>query len=132
MADAPKPPQESEEPTIKVTDRRRFARDESAADQPASETPADKPHSTPPPPRPPMDFTTFILSLASTALIQMGEAPDPDTGEHVKQLDLARETINMLGMLREKTRGNLTDEETRFFDALLYDLRLRYVEATKR
>lgn len=131
MADAPKPPQESEEPTIKVTDRRRFARDESA-DQPAAEKPAGKPHSTPPPPRPPVDFTTFILSLASTALIQMGEAPDPDTGEHVKQLELARETINLLGMLREKTRGNLTDEETRFFDALLYDLRVRYVEATKR
>jgi hypothetical protein len=80
---------------------------------------------------PPIDFTAFVLGLASTAMIQMGAAPEPETNEVHKNLVLARQTIDLLGMLREKTRGNLTDEEQRFFDALLYDLRLRFVEAQK-
>jgi hypothetical protein len=61
----------------------------------------------------------------------MGAAPHPDTGKHEADPVSARETIDLLGMLREKTRGNLTDEETKFFDALLYDLRVRFVELTR-
>ncbi len=80
---------------------------------------------------PTIDFTTFVLGLASTAMIQMGAAPDPETQQDQKNLVLARQTVDLLGMLREKTRGNLTDEEQRFFDALLYDLRVRFVEAQK-
>lgn len=125
-----------EEPGFKVVDRRRAGRDEPAAESAA--TPPAGPPSEPQPERaaavrpPPIDFTTFVLSFASTALIQMGAAPDPDTGQTSSHPELARETIDLLGMLREKTRGNLTDEETRFFDALLYDLRVKYVELTTR
>lgn len=78
---------------------------------------------------PPLDFTTFVLGFASTAVIQMGAAPDPESNQLLKNLVLARQTIDLLGMLRDKTRGNLTAEEQTFLDALLYDLRVRFVEA---
>lgn len=82
---------------------------------------------------PSIDFSTFILSLASTALIHLGVAPDPDSGEPLKaEPELARETIDLLGMLREKTRGNLSEEEDRLFERLLYDLRMQFIAATKK
>lgn len=80
-----------------------------------------------------IDFSTFILSLASTALIHLGVAPDPDTGKTTEPApELARETINLLSMLREKTRGNLTEEEETFFTRLLHDLRMQYVAQTRK
>lgn len=82
---------------------------------------------------PPIDFSTFVLSLASTALIHLGVAPDPESGKPLTPApDLARETIDLLELLREKTRGNLTDEEERFFERLLYDLRMQFVAATRK
>lgn len=83
------------------------------------------------PARPTIDFTTFIFSLGSSALMLMGEAPNPETGESMKNLPLAKETIDLLSLLQVKTQGNLTQEEQRFLDSLLYDLRLRFVEASK-
>lgn len=115
----------AEKPTIKVTDRRGV---ESAPEPVAAPTPPAPAHSQP---RPPVDFSTFVLSLASTALIQMGVAPHPETGKQEKEPDLARETIDLLGLLREKTKGNLTEEETKFFDAVLYDLRVQFVESSR-
>lgn len=78
-----------------------------------------------------IDFTTFVFSLGSSALMLMGDAPNPETGETMKNLPLARETIDVLAMLQEKTRGNLSPEEDRFLDSLIYDLRLRFVEASR-
>lgn len=80
----------------------------------------------------PVQFTTFLLGLASTALIHLGETPHPETGKAEKNLVLARQSMDLLSLLREKTSGNLTSEEEKFFDHLLADLRLRYVEASKR
>ena len=80
----------------------------------------------------PIDFTAFLLGLASTALIHLGAAPDPDTGASRLSLAEAREDLDLLGMLREKTRNNLTPEEERLFDNLLADLRLRFVEASRK
>ena len=80
----------------------------------------------------PIEFTTFLLGLASSALIHLGAAPNPETGQTAQELVLARQTIELLGLLREKTRGNLTADEERIFDSLLSDLRLRFVEASKR
>jgi hypothetical protein len=75
-----------------------------------------------------IDFYTFVLSLGSSAFVHLGDAPHPDTGELVKpDLRLAKETIDILSMLSEKTRGNLTEEEAHFLENLLTDLRLRYV-----
>jgi hypothetical protein len=79
---------------------------------------------------PPMDFTTFCLSLASSAMIHLGDAPSPETGRAEKSLPLAKQTIDILVLLEEKTRNNLTPEETKLLQTLLYDLRLRYVQAT--
>ncbi len=84
------------------------------------------------PPQGPIDFTTFVFSLGSSAMMAMGEAPHPETGAQMRNLDLAKETIDLLAMLQTKTRGNLTPEEDRFLGALIYDLRLRFVEAAKK
>jgi hypothetical protein len=80
----------------------------------------------------PIDFSTFLVGLASSALIHLGQAPHPETGSQGTDLALARETLDLLSMLREKTRGNLSADEERLFDGLLTDLRLRYVDAQKR
>lgn len=93
---------------------------------------ASKPATTPKS-VPTIDFSTFVLSLASTALIHLGVAPDPDSGEPLKPApELARETIDLLGMLREKTRGNLTEEEDRLFERILYDLRMQFIASKKK
>ena len=76
---------------------------------------------------PPIDFSTFVLSLSTSALVHLGDVPGPD-GKADKNLPLARQTIDILAMLKEKTEGNLTAEESRTLDNLLYDLRLRYVK----
>ena len=77
---------------------------------------------------PPVDFHTFILSLGSSALLHLGELDHPDGREAPPDLRLAKHTIDIIGMLEEKTRGNLTPPEARLMESLLYDLRLRYVE----
>ena len=75
-----------------------------------------------------IDFYTFVLSLASSAFVHLGDAPHPETGEPVRpDFPLAQQTIDILAMLREKTKGNLTAEEEKFVDNLLTDLRLRFV-----
>jgi uncharacterized protein DUF1844 len=77
----------------------------------------------------PIDFYTFILSLASSAFVHLGDAPNPETGEPgPPSLPLAKQTIDILAMLEEKTKGNLTQEEERFLESLLTDLRFRYVQ----
>src|SRR5476649_1167476 len=77
-----------------------------------------------------IDFGTFLLSLGSSALIHLGEAPDPTSGEKQPiDLILAQQSIDLLAILQEKTRGNLTNDEARFLDTLLYDLRMKFVQA---
>jgi hypothetical protein len=78
-----------------------------------------------------MDFTTFVFSLGSSAFIHLGDAPHPESGETRTDLLLARQTIDILGILQEKTRGNLTAEEEKFLEALLADLRLRFLGKQK-
>lgn len=77
----------------------------------------------------PIDFYTFVLSLASSAFVHLGDAPHPETGEPLKpNLPFAQQTIDILAMLRDKTKGNLTPEEEKFMENLLMDLRLRFVQ----
>ena len=80
---------------------------------------------------PPVDFHTFVLSLGSSALLHLGEIENPNDGVSQKDLPLAKHTIDILAMLEEKTKGNLSTAEEKLMESLLYDLRLRYVEATK-
>jgi hypothetical protein len=80
---------------------------------------------------PAVDFHTFVLSLGSSALLHLGELEHPDGGPADKDLPLAKHTIDILSMLEEKTKGNLTSAEERLMQSLLYELRLRYVNASK-
>ncbi len=81
---------------------------------------------------PSVDFSTFVLSLSHSALMHLGEAPDPETGTMLPSVPLAKQTIDLIGMLEEKTKGNLTGEEERLLGQILFDLRLRFVELEKR
>ena len=77
----------------------------------------------------PIDFYTFVLSLGSSAFVHLGDSPHPETGELVSpDLPLAKQTIDILSMLHDKTKGNLTEEEEKFLESLLTDLRLRFVQ----
>ncbi len=77
----------------------------------------------------PMDFSTFILSLGSSAMVNLGRLPAPGTDEKIKDLPAAKQIIDILGLLEEKTRGNLDDSESKLLRSLLYDLRVQYVDA---
>ena len=80
-------------------------------------------------PLPEVNFNSLIISLSSSALLHLGEIADPSTGEKKKDIALAKQSIDIISMLREKTRGNLTDEEQKFIDNILTDMRWRYVKA---
>ena len=82
-------------------------------------------------PLPEVNFNSLIFSLSSSALLHTGEIADPQTGERRKDLALAKHTIDTIAMLKEKTAGNLTEEEENFLDNILTDLRWRYVKATE-
>lgn len=79
---------------------------------------------------PPIDFNILVLSLSTSALMQMGEGPDHDDVE--PDLALARQTIDLLGVLEVKTRGNLTGAEERLLHQVLTDLRMRFVRKQSR
>jgi len=80
---------------------------------------------------PKIDFATFVLSMSHSALIQLGVAPDPETKKAEANLPLARQTIDLLGVIEEKTRGNLNGDEERLLGQILFDLRMRVVELEK-
>jgi hypothetical protein len=78
---------------------------------------------------PKIDFSTFVISLNSSALVQLGILDDPTTGEKgQKNLLLAKQTIDVLGMMEEKTKGNLNADEANMLKSILYDLRILYVK----
>jgi hypothetical protein len=79
---------------------------------------------------PKIDFSTFVLSMNSSVLVQLGLIDDPASGQKTKNLPLAKQTIDMLAMLEEKTKGNLTDDEEKILTNILYELRMLYVKAT--
>ena len=123
-----------------VNDRRRVRLDEEGE----VETPA-KDEATPEPKKapsayetsadselPPVDFSTFVLSLASSAMVHLGEVAHPETGAPALNLPLARQTIDMLAMIEEKTRGNLSKDEATYLESILYDLRMRCVAACEK
>ncbi len=79
-------------------------------------------------PLPEINFSSFLFSLSSSAFVHLGVIPDPVSGKQEKNLAVAKQTIDLLGLLREKTRNNLTPEEEILFDHILYDLRMAYVK----
>jgi len=81
---------------------------------------------------PPVDFISFLVSLASQVYLHLGDIEDPLTEKQERNLPLAKQTIDLMGLLKDKTKGNLNPEEEKVFQGLLYDLRMRYVEEMKR
>ena len=77
---------------------------------------------------PEINFSTFIFSLNSSALVNLGMVEDPASGKKEKNLHFAKQTIDILGMLKEKTEGNLTEDEEKLLENILHDLRMMYVK----
>lgn len=144
----------SEERGFTISDRRHWAKEEvpgepSKAEVEAAPPPSLEPETPPkieevsgeaaPPPHeaeappgelPPADFSYLVVFLATQAMLCMGEQPDPTTGETVeKNLPGAKHSIDLLGVIQDKTQGNLGDEEHQLLEGVLYDLRMRYVQA---
>ena len=118
----------SEGEDFKVTDKRHSAKkgpdQENSSDSRSTES--QQPHSVP---LPDVNFSTFVFSLNTSALVHLGELPEFGSGEIKKDLILAQHTIDTLAMLQEKTVGNLSEDEKGFLQHILYDLRMRYVKA---
>lgn len=132
---------------FKVQDRRRFSATGEA--RPESEVPPAEPPAAAapePPPAAPADaaashhehahaelsFATFVISLSTQALALLGEIPDPVQGRTAVDLEGARQFIDILGILQDKTRGNLDAREAALLEGALYDLRMKYVERANR
>ena len=79
----------------------------------------------------PVDFSTHILSLASSAMVALGKVPAPSGEVMAPDFETAHYMIDVLGMLESKTRGNLDESEEKMLQSLLYDLRVAYVDARK-
>jgi hypothetical protein len=77
---------------------------------------------------PPINFTNFVLSLSTSALFHFGDFPDQEGGKTEKNLPAAKQTIDILDMLNEKTKGNLNENENHLIQSVLYELKLRYVK----
>ena len=77
---------------------------------------------------PPITFTNFVLSLSTSALFHFGDFPDPEGGKAQKNLPAAKQTIDILDMLNEKTKGNLNENENSLIQGVLYELKMRYVK----
>jgi hypothetical protein len=139
--------------SFKVQDRRRFsssgdARDDveersetSAPGDPAPPAPPVEAEASappgaeagqPPPPGTEITFASFVFSLSTQALVHLGEIPDPVDGATHVHLDGAQQIIDILAVLSDKTRGNLDPAENALLENALYDLRMRYVDRTRR
>ncbi len=123
-----------EERGFVVVDRR-GGRDEEEAEAPepaAAEPPPDAPGAAAGGPPPGVDFAMVVHSFAISALYHLGVAPDPETGQPAEpNLPLARQNIDILSVLHEKTRGNLEPEEAKLLEGLLYEVRMHFVEVSK-
>ncbi|MBN4054213.1 DUF1844 domain-containing protein [Nitrospira defluvii] len=80
----------------------------------------------------PVDFSSFILSLATSALIHLGEEADPSSGKRSVALPNAKQAIDLITLLKEKTTGNLTKAEENFISQLLYTLRMKFLALEKK
>ena len=143
---------------FKVDDRRRFSSEgELKPEHEGGEAPAAKPHNAEQPhshpheqaapsvserhtaaagapgagPLPEINFATFVVSLSTQALMHLGEIPDPMTQQLERDLPAAQHMIDILGMLQDKTRGNLDRDEEGLLRSILFDLRMKYVETAR-
>jgi hypothetical protein len=121
-----------------VKDRRAFSTDEPATAEgkpaapepprPKTEPTADSASERTQAPLPQINFPTFVASLNASALVHLGVIEDPVSGQAEKNLPMAKQTIDILSMLQQKTAGNLTAEEDSMLKSILYDLRILFVK----
>ena len=119
---------DKESATASSTDDEAQATSDSEAGQAADAGKSAPSEETGEPPLPEINFATFVVSLNASALLNLGAIEDPATGQTNKNLPMAKQTIDILSMLEEKTAGNLTTEETNLLKNILYDLRIIYVK----
>jgi hypothetical protein len=126
-----------------VQDRRRFSPETGEAREDAPEAPNVGPSEAAANPAgaaseqaqeplPEINFSTFIISLSTQALMHLGEIADPLSGKVDKDIPVAKQMIDIIGMLKDKTKGNLNGGEERLTEEILFDLRMKYVEAVKK
>ncbi len=129
---------------FKVQDRRRFSFEDSdpagdtkpealpqAPNQESESPPAEETKTASNEALPAINFPTFVISLSTQALMHLGEIPNPLTGKVEKEIQAAKQTIDILCLMQEKTRGNLDQGEDKLMEEVLYDLRMKYVEAVR-
>ena len=154
MGDSKDPEEENEARQFKIVDRRQFTsegkiRQESETEPEPDEAPPPQVQEEKPPQvqeekppqvqeeKPPetaeqdtqegMNFSSFLLSLATTGMVHLGEIPEPTTGQKLENLEAASQMIDILGILKEKTEGNLLSEESQLLESLLYELRMKFL-----
>jgi len=135
---------EPDEQGFRVTDKRGFREDGEACTPDSSEKFEGKPATEPasskdaPPPQednphgPPIDFPSYILSYYTQGLVLLGEVPNPYTNKKEEDVDAARHTIDILSMLEQKTKGNLSKDEEQLLEGVLYELRMKFMAKTNR
>ncbi len=135
---------EQEEQGFRITDKRGFREDgevrppessEKTEEKPAGESASStekNPSDQEIPPRPPIDFPTYILSYYTQGLVLMGEVPNPYTNKKEEDVEAARHTIDILSMLEQKTKGNLSKDEQQLLESVLYELRMKFMAKTNR
>jgi len=138
--------EEQEEQSFRVTDKRGFREDgestapESRENEKEEETPIveqpskeeEKPPEQETPPRPPIDFPSYILSYYTQGCVLLGEVPNPYTNKKEEDLEAAKHTVDILSMLEQKTKGNLSKEEQQLIESVLYELRMKFMAKTNR
>jgi hypothetical protein len=136
--------EEKKEKAFVIKDRRHFDESGSVRDQEAATAEETKAEAKPEkaetapegapdsgagePPLPEVNFASFIFSLSTTAMYHFGDFPDPATKESRRNLAAAKQTIDILSILKTKTEGNLADDEKQLLEGILYELRMRYVK----
>jgi hypothetical protein len=135
---------EQDEQGFRVTDKRGFREDGETqtpeTSNKADEKPAGEPASSEESgsaeqgasARPPIDFPSYLLSYYTQGLVLLGEVPNPYTNKKEEDVDAARHTIDILTMLEEKTKGNLSNEEQQLLESVLYELRMKFMAKTNR
>ena len=135
---------EPDEQGFRVTDKRGFREDDEVRSPESSERPEEKPPAEPAsskdaapsgqelPPRPPIDFPSYILSYYTQGLVFLGEVPNPYTSKKEEDVETAKSMIDILTMLEQKTKGNLSKDEEQLLESVLYELRMKYMAKTNR
>jgi hypothetical protein len=136
--------EQEEQENFRVTDKRGFQEDGESRVPDVSDEKEEKPVVEPSPEtgsntpeqdarqQPPIDFPSYILSYYTQGLVLLGEVPSPYSGKKEEDVEACRHTVEILAMLQEKTKGNLSKDEEQLLENVLYELRMKYMAKTKR